>query len=48
VDETLPAGQHNVMWDGRDTGGTGVASGVYFVRFRAGTFSDTTRMLLLK
>ncbi|MFZ1946933.1 MAG: FlgD immunoglobulin-like domain containing protein [bacterium] len=31
------AGEHRVVWDGRDRSGRGVASGIYFVSLRAGT-----------
>jgi len=32
VDEVKNAGSHNTFWDGRDSGGRGVAAGTYFVR----------------
>ncbi len=34
VDANLPAGHHDVVWDGRDVAGRLVPSGVYFVRAR--------------
>lgn len=43
------AGDHEVMWDGRNEMGGLVSSGVYFYRLRAGEgFSQMRRMLLLK
>jgi hypothetical protein len=42
------AGQHSVMWDGSDRQGQSVASGVYFYRMEAGTFTDTKKLILLK
>ncbi len=42
------AGGFNVTWDGRNSGGHGVASGVYFYRFAAKEFSDTKKMVLLR
>ena len=48
VDELMTAGQHAAVWDGRDTSGQSVASGVYFYRLQAGDVSATRRMLLLK
>jgi len=44
----MPAGYHRVRWDGRDEAGRQVASGVYFCRVQAGSFSDATKMVLLK
>jgi subtilisin-like proprotein convertase family protein len=43
-----PAGIHAVAWDGTDSSGRAVASGVYFCRFHAGAFTTTQRMLLMK
>lgn len=41
-------GSHTVTWDGRDSAGATVGSGVYFYRLDAGKFSDTKKMVLLK
>ncbi len=41
-------GRHKVVWDGRDTHGVQVASGVYIYRISAGGFKDSRRMTLLK
>ncbi len=48
VDETRDRGLHNVTWDGRDSAGNPVGSGVYFYRLTAGKFSDSRKMVLLK
>jgi hypothetical protein len=48
VDEYQEAGSKTVVWDGRDSGNNEVATGVYFYTVRAGTFTDSKKMLLLK
>ncbi len=48
VDETRDRGAHDVTWDGRDSAGSPVGSGVYFYRLTAGKFSDSRKMVLLK
>ena len=48
VDEHQTVGRHTVSWDGRDSGGEIVASGVYFYRLKAGGFVHTRKMLLIK
>ena len=44
----MEAGQHKIVWDGRDQGGSQVSSGVYFYRLTAGNYTDTKKMMLLK
>lgn len=41
-------GEHQVTWNGRDSGGAQVGSGVYFCRLRAGQFRGIKRMVLLR
>jgi len=48
VDEERPAGRHEAVWDGRDTDGRGVASGVYMARLVSGGVSEMRKMILLK
>ncbi len=44
----MPAGYHDVEWDGRNDGGGEVASGVYFYRLIAGNTTISKKMMLLK
>jgi len=48
VDGFLPAGYQTVTWNGTDRSGHTVASGVYFYKIRAGEFSETKKMMMLK
>jgi len=45
VNETRPAGVHEIVWDGKDDSGNSLGSGVYFYTLRAGEFSRTLKML---
>ncbi|MDQ7065918.1 MAG: FlgD immunoglobulin-like domain containing protein [candidate division KSB1 bacterium] len=42
------AGSYTVVWDGRDHAGRALASGVYVYQIRAGGFSQSAKMLMLK
>lgn len=48
VSGVLPAGNHVVIWDGRDAGGVSASSGIYFYRLEAGQYVNTKKMILLK
>jgi hypothetical protein len=48
LDEDRGPGVHEIVWDGRDGKGQPVASGVYLYRIKAGSFSETRRMVLVK
>jgi hypothetical protein len=48
IDRNLPAGDGRAEWDGRDTAGHAVASGVYFYRLEAPDFTDSRAMVLLR
>lgn len=45
---TVPAGTHQVTWDGRDDRGQQVAAGVYFYRLTAGDRTLTKKMVLIR
>ena len=44
----FPAGEHSVMWDGRNNDGEAVATGVYFYRLETDGGSLTRKMMLMK
>jgi flagellar hook assembly protein FlgD len=44
--EMLPAGLHEVKWDGRNERGNAVVSGVYFCRLVAGKETIARKMVL--
>ncbi|MFC1563429.1 C10 family peptidase [candidate division KSB1 bacterium] len=44
----LPAGNHTVKWDGRNEAGQKVSSGIYIYHIRAGGFTATKKMILIK
>lgn len=47
-DEFHAKGQYTVTWNGRDSNGNRVASGMYFCRMTTGAFSKSIKMTLLK
>jgi len=46
IDETRPAGEHSVTWDGIDGSGEPVPAGVYFFRLQAPGFADTRKLVI--
>ena len=48
VDGNMGAGNHVVEWDGKNSAGVGVSSGVYFYRIATDNFVDTKKMMMLK
>ncbi len=45
---TLPAGEHRIVWDGRDDRGKVTASGIYFCRAQVGEWREARKLVLLK
>ncbi|MCK4237192.1 MAG: T9SS type A sorting domain-containing protein, partial [Candidatus Krumholzibacteria bacterium] len=48
VKGAMPGGRHTAQWDGRNTNGEPVSSGIYFVRFNMGGFKSIRKMVLLR
>ena len=48
VDEQRASGRHEIVWNGQNSAGQSVASGVYLYRFEAGEVVQTKRMMLVK
>ena len=48
VDDLRPAGQHQVIWDGRDGDCLEAASGIYFVRLQTGEVTVTKEIVLIR
>jgi hypothetical protein len=48
LDRFLPAGRYSVSWDGANANGKPASSGMYFYRLKAGEFTDTKKMMLVK
>ncbi len=48
VDEIKPAGNYSIIWDGVDSYGQKVSSGIYFYRINANDFSESKKMALVQ
>jgi len=48
AEATFAAGNHRVIWDGRNNQGSMVPSGIYFCRLKAGTFTANLKMLFVR
>jgi len=44
----MEAGYYNLVWNGTNSNGNQVASGVYLIKMTAGEFSDTRKMVLVR
>ena len=48
VNGNKEAGHHSIVWDGTDSRGNDVPSGIYFYRFTTGNHVETKKMMLMK
>lgn len=48
VNEDQAPGEYRTIWDGRDSEGHQVSTGIYFYRLQVGEISHTLKMILLK
>ena len=48
IHENKQPGEYKVFWNGKDSGGKDVPSGVYFYRLEAGDFTEVKKMILVK
>jgi len=48
VDDVKDAGAYSAVWDGRNNGGAGVASGIYFYKMETAGFSASKKLVMLR
>ena len=48
VNDMHEAGSHRATWNGKNSFGKPVASGIYFYQMRAGSFEQVKKMMLMK
>jgi hypothetical protein len=48
VDQEMEPGRKSIRWNGKDTEGREIASGVYFYRLETPTFNQSKKMILLR
>jgi len=48
VNSDLTAGQHSIIWNGKDENNRDLSSGVYFYRMETQNYKSTNKMLLMK
>jgi len=48
VNEVKSAGKHQITWNGEDSFGKKVTSGIYFYTIKAGNYVETKKMILMK
>jgi hypothetical protein len=48
VDDVRPAGAYQIQWDSKNASGVPVSTGMYIYQLKAGNFTSTKKMLLLR
>ena len=48
VNGVYQAGEHFVVWDGKDDNGQNVSGGIYLYQMQTGDFIQTKRMVIIK
>ncbi|MBW6514798.1 MAG: T9SS type A sorting domain-containing protein [Candidatus Syntrophosphaera sp.] len=48
VNKDLPAGDHRIIWNGKDDSGRSVSSGIYMYRMETPDYHKTLKMMLMK
>ncbi|MCH7754837.1 hypothetical protein IH970_06900 [candidate division KSB1 bacterium] len=48
LDQTMPAGFHSTVWNGKDNLGKEVASGAYIYQMKTGNFTEVKKLTLLR
>ena len=48
INEQLNPGVYNLKWNGNDSNGNGMPTGVYFIQVRSGKHINTQKMILIK
>ena len=48
VHQSRDSGEYDATWDLRTTSGSRVRAGVYFVKFQAAGFEQSTRLVVIK
>jgi hypothetical protein len=48
VNDVKAAGNHTVVWNGKDNNGRSVSSGIYYYKMNAGKYSSTKKMIMMK
>ncbi len=48
INEIMTAGNHQIIWDGKDENSKAVSSGIYFYKMNTNNYTSTKKMILLK